>query len=199
MLSIHPTNPQSCTPNLLPARINHNGPINDTQRYWKPETDEKGVYRLNEPTTPRFATKQLYLLHVLTTIPGTQHAYFRGRHLHGTPIALPSNYTGAILNVTDKSLPTTQSQPTQTPVEQQDIEDQDDEEEEMEVDPEEIKIAEQIGSFDSIVVWEHGGKVDEEKDGYVRGVREWIGWAESMHVDEDEEEEETERDDGKTA
>jgi len=59
----------------------------------------------------------------------------------------------------------------------------------MEVETEDIKIAEQIGSFDSIVVWEHGGKVDEEKDGYVRGVREWIGWAESMHCDEEEEEE----------
>ena len=69
----------------------------------------------------------------------------------------------------------------------------------MEVDTEDIKIAEQIGSFDCIVVWEHGGKVDEEKDGYVRGVREWVGWAESMHCDEDEGEEETEGGDGKKA
>jgi ribonuclease H2 subunit C len=52
----------------------------------------------------------------------------------------------------------------------------------------ETKIAEQIGSFGEIVVWEHGGKVDEERDGFVRGMREWIGWAECMHVDDEEEE-----------
>lgn len=45
MLAINATKPQKCTPNLLPARINHAGPINDTKRYWKPETDEKGVFK----------------------------------------------------------------------------------------------------------------------------------------------------------
>jgi ribonuclease H2 subunit C len=50
----------------------------------------------------------------------------------------------------------------------------------------EVKIAEQIGEFDEIMVWEHGGQVDEERDGFVRGVREWTGFAETMHVDEEE-------------
>lgn len=43
MLSIQSTNSNKCTPNLLPARLNHNGPINNTQRYWSPTTDEKGT------------------------------------------------------------------------------------------------------------------------------------------------------------
>lgn len=46
MLSIQPpsaSKPQKCTPNLLPARIHHDGPINDPQRYWTPEKDEDGM------------------------------------------------------------------------------------------------------------------------------------------------------------
>jgi hypothetical protein len=43
MLSIQTADSKKCTPNLLPARINHNGPINNTQRYWAPTTDEKGT------------------------------------------------------------------------------------------------------------------------------------------------------------
>ncbi|KAH3995141.1 hypothetical protein HBI81_143240 [Parastagonospora nodorum] len=150
MLAIQPSNPQKCTPHLLPARINHNGPINDTSRYFKPETDDRG----------------------------TQHVHFRGRHLHGTPIPLPATHTGAILHVTDKILP------TQSHSNSQDDEQDEDEEDEV---IEDVKIAEQIGSFDEIVVWEHGGAVDEERDGFVRGVREWVGWAGSMHVDDEEE------------
>lgn len=55
--------------------------------------------------------------------------------------------------------------------------------------PEEVKIAEQIGEFDEVVVWGHGGAVDEGSDMFVRGVREWVGFAESMHCDVEDEEE----------
>ena len=147
MLSIQPSNPQKCTPNLLPARINHNGPINDAQRYWKPETDDKGK----------------------------QHAYFRGRHLHGTALPLPENYTGAVLHVTGKQLPQARTQP------------QPDGEEEVEESiPVEVTIAEQVASFDEVLVWGHGGEVDGSQDIFIRGMNEWVGFAESMHVDEEE-------------
>jgi len=52
---------------------------------------------------------------------------------------------------------------------------------------EEVKIAEQIGHFDSIVVWGHGGVVEEQGDEFVRGVTEWVGFAEGMHCDDDDE------------
>jgi hypothetical protein len=29
-----------CTPNLLPCKINHDGPVNASERYWKAETGE---------------------------------------------------------------------------------------------------------------------------------------------------------------
>ncbi|KAJ4329926.1 hypothetical protein N0V87_010449 [Didymella glomerata] len=155
MLSIQTADSKKFTPNLLPARINHNGPINNTQRYWAPTTDEKG----------------------------TQHVHFRGRHLHGTILPLPATHTGAILSITDKLAPQAPTQLRET------AEPLDDEDDEMEHEsPEEVKIAEQIGEFDEVVVWGHGGTVDEGSDMFVRGVREWVGFAESMHCDEEGEE-----------
>ncbi|KAF1841224.1 uncharacterized protein K460DRAFT_380933 [Cucurbitaria berberidis CBS 394.84] len=155
MLSIQPARTQKCTPNLLPARINHNGPINNAQQYWKPETDSKGK----------------------------QHAFFRGRHLHGTALPLPANYTGAILHVTDKTLPHSQAPGNNDGADGDDVEEAD-EEESL---PVEVKIAEQIGEFDEMVVWGHGGEVDGAQDVFVRGMQEWVGFAESMHGTGDEE------------
>jgi ribonuclease H2 subunit C len=49
----------------------------------------------------------------------------------------------------------------------------------------EVKIAEQVGTFDEVVVWGHGGEVDGSQDVFIRGMNEWVGFAESMHVDEE--------------
>ncbi|KAH7130389.1 ribonuclease H2, subunit C [Dendryphion nanum] len=149
MLSIQPSKTQQkCTPNLLPARINHNGPVNNASQYWKPETDPQGK----------------------------DHAYFRGRHLHGTAVPLPANYAGAVLNVTEKDLP-------ETPGDKSGVdEDPEGEDDDMKV---EVKIAEQIGTFDEMMVWKHGSVVDEKADIYVRSVEEWIGFAEAMHCEDD--------------
>ncbi|KAF2268839.1 ribonuclease H1 small subunit [Lojkania enalia] len=146
MLAIQPTSSgsQKCTPNLLPARLNHNGPINATERYWKPESSEDGKPK----------------------------AYFRGRHLHGTPLPLPSNYTGAILHITDKNLPAMDNDKMEAGV--------DDEEESEKV---EVKVAEQVGTFGEVMLWEHGGAIDKDEDTYTRGIGEWIGFAEAMHVE----------------
>lgn len=116
---------------------------------------------------------------------GTQHVHFRGRHLHGTPLPLPSHYTGAVLSITDKLAPQAPSQPRTTePTHDDGDEDIDEAVDEL---PEEVKIAEQIGEFDEVVVWGHGGTVDEGSDFFVRGVREWVGFAEAMHCEEEDE------------
>jgi ribonuclease H2 subunit C len=182
MLAIHPSSPQKTTPNLLPTRIHHNGPINSAARYWTPSTDDKG----DIPANLAFRN----IAKADSPNPGTQHVHFRGRHLHGTPIALPDNYTGAVLRVTDELAPRLQQAANQSTSQSQSHTDEEDENgdelEEMEV---ETKIAKQIGEFDEVVIWEHGGRVDEERDGFVRGLREWVGFAERMHVDDEEEEE----------
>ena len=113
---------------------------------------------------------------------GKQHAYFRGRHLHGTTVPLPDNYTGAVLHVTDKQLPHSQAQRHAQIEEDR----EDDDEDAAEGEEVEINIAEQIAEFEEVIVWEHGGAVDGEQDMFVRGLTEWVGFAESMHADEEE-------------
>ena len=49
----------------------------------------------------------------------------------------------------------------------------------------EVKVAEKIGQFEEIVVWGHGGTVEAESDVYVRGMREWISFAEAANEEED--------------
>jgi len=177
MLSIQPSvsrptskpSPQKVTPNLLPMRIAHNGPINATARFFTPT-----------PTNSNNAS-------ATTT---TSHAHFRGRHLHGTTIALPEGYTGAVLHITEKQLPRTQAHQHRQTVQngRSDGSEEDEEEEQEGVDDTEAEtaIAEQVGEFDEIVVWGHGGVVDEGGDMYVRGLREWVGFAESMHCEMEE-------------
>jgi len=171
MLAIKSSNSQKCTPNLLPARVNHNGPVNDTERYWQPTKDENGM-RL--PSLPSNFTH---------TSPGKLHAYFRGRHLHGTTLPLPTNYTGAILHITDETLPRTQSQ-SHASMDNDPMEEDEEDEEEVTVD---VKVAEKVGDFEEMVVWGHGGEIDGRQDAFVRGMEEWISFAEAIHAEGDEE------------
>ncbi|KAH9874353.1 hypothetical protein IAQ61_003542 [Plenodomus lingam] len=160
MLSIQSSQPQKVTPNLLPLLISHNGPIHSASRFFTPSTD---------PSSPS---------------NNTQHAHFRGRHLHGTPVALPEGYTGAVLHLTGRQLPPTRRQP-QEQRHGDESGGEDAEEEDMDV---QLGVADQVGEFDELVVWGHGAPVEESRDAYVRGLEEWVGFAESMHCDEDEQE-----------
>ena len=178
MLAIQPSKSQKCIPNLLPARLNHDGPVNDAGRYWQPEVDEKGASH---------SSALPYHLH-LTAPAGKAHVYFRGRHLHGTSLPLPTNYTGAVLSITDKNLPQDRAREDQMDGEHHYDHDNDDEGDTLQL---EIKVAEQVGEFDEVMVWGHGGEVDAGQDMVMRGVQEWIGFAESMHVDDDTKHEKT--------
>ncbi|KAF2659159.1 ribonuclease H1 small subunit, partial [Lophiostoma macrostomum CBS 122681] len=149
---------QTCTPNLLPAHIHHNGRIPSTSQYWMPETDESGK----------------------------PHAYFRGRHLHGTVLRLPENYTGAVMRVTDKDVPKDARRENDSGGDEEEDEDEDGEMD----DDVEIKIAQKVAEFEEMIVWGHGGVVDESEDVYARGIREWIGFAEAMHREDGDGDEE---------
>lgn len=52
-------------------------------------------------------------------------------------------------------------------------------EDEEEAEPE-VKILEEQATFDEVMVWGHELVVDEDSDPYVRGVEEWIGFAEQV-------------------
>jgi len=47
-----------CTPNLLPCRINHDGPVNASAEYWAPEDDKgKRIQGIRERTVSHGANK----------------------------------------------------------------------------------------------------------------------------------------------
>ncbi|KAF2180062.1 ribonuclease H1 small subunit, partial [Zopfia rhizophila CBS 207.26] len=160
--------PQQCTPNLLPARLYHNGPISTSEPYWNPTSSNTST-----TTTTTTSTSD-------DTDSTTPTAYFRGRRLLGTPLSLPSNYEGAILHITDKDLPS--SNPN---ISANGDDERMDDEEERENQRVEVKVAEKVGTFDEVVVWEHGSLVGGSEDCYVRGLDEWVEFAESMHVEEE--------------
>ncbi|CZR63243.1 uncharacterized protein PAC_13140 [Phialocephala subalpina] len=66
-----------CTPNILPCRINHNGPVDASKRYWNPTQ----------------------------TSDGKTAAYFRGKKLYGKEVKVPEGYRGVVLSSTDRILP----------------------------------------------------------------------------------------------
>lgn len=150
MLAIQPSSSsstKSLTPNLLPCQIKHSGPIRTSKRHWNPTTT----------TSPSQNTK-----HSRTT-------YLRGRKLLGKSIPLPENYTGKVLQKTDRILP---AKPKVAG------EEEDDEDGEQ---PVEVKVMEEKGTFQEIVVWGHEA-VPEEGDVYVKGMEEWIAFAEAVSI-----------------
>jgi len=49
MLAIQrrPDEAEKCTPNLLPCKVNYDGPVDAKERFWKPEQDQGAVARLS--------------------------------------------------------------------------------------------------------------------------------------------------------
>ena len=76
---------------------------------------------------------------------------------------MPKGYKGVVMSKTERVLP-------RLPTED------DGEEEEKEI---EVKVMEEVGDWDSIMVWGHEVVMDEE-DPYVRGVEEWVGFSASV-------------------
>ena len=73
-----------CTPNILPCRIHHDGPIQLSDRYWAPSSDEQRTTQ----NKPYIFTRNLM-------ISETSHtAHFRGRKLRGRRVAIPEGYQG---------------------------------------------------------------------------------------------------------
>jgi ribonuclease H2 subunit C len=153
MLAIKPksANPPTITANLLPCRINHDGPISLSARLWSPSTTPADPSADNNPTEDANEKAQQPIAH------------FRGRRLHGRQVLVPAGYTGAVIKPTKEV-------PQQAPQEDED---------EME---ETTYVAEQEATFDKIVVWRHESVADGMEDRYVRGVEEWIGFAEAVSL-----------------
>jgi len=103
-----------------------------------------------------------------TSSDGKHTSYFRGRKLSGKALKLPDGYKGAVLSKTDRTLLRADA-PGQE-------EDDDGEDEEPEVG-----VMEEIADFEEIMVWGHEVLPDEKEDPYIKGLEEWIEWAEKIH------------------
>jgi hypothetical protein len=86
-------------------------------------------------------------------------------------VKIPEGYKGVILSSTDQKLP----KEPQTSEEEDEL----DENEQSE----EIGILEEQAEFDEVMVWGHEALPDESTDPYVRGVQEWIAFAEQVCSD----------------
>jgi ribonuclease H2 subunit C len=159
MLAIQPSNNGSTKkviPNILPCAIKHNGPVNASPRYWDPQEDDSE----NKAST----------------------VYFRGRKLRGRRVDVPEGYTGVVLQKTDTLSTSTKGNGAAMADRLRRMEEGEDEDEDMVMDePVEVKVLEQKGRFDEIRVWGHDA-VPEADDVFVKGVQEWIGFAEAVSL-----------------
>ncbi|KAK4962248.1 hypothetical protein LTR66_000740 [Elasticomyces elasticus] len=155
-----------CTPNVLPCKLHHNGPVSASERYWKPETVEEGQ----------------------------STAYFRGRKLKGRRIKVPAGYEGgtghayntmatdadneSIGVVLQKSNSVYNTKPPRSSIPQDDeLDDGPDNEE----DSEEARVHLRSSTFQELVVWGHEVAPEDSENPYVKGVEEWMAFAHAIH------------------
>lgn len=103
-------------------------------------------------------------------LDGQKTAYFRGRKLHGKTLKLPEGYCGSVV---EKGQPKPQERSQDEIAE--DLEIQEDNDHQIEVGAMHGK-----STFDEVVVWGHESIADSGADPYVRGIDEWISFAEQV-------------------
>ncbi|KAI0972807.1 ribonuclease H2, subunit C [Xylaria arbuscula] len=104
---------------------------------------------------------------------GLQTAYFRGRKLHGKALKLPEGYYGVVVEKTDAK-PQTSSAEQEPADEDIDV---------IENPEDQLEVGEMRGkaAFDELMIWGHESTSDSTADPYVRGMEEWIAFAEEIH------------------
>lgn len=160
MLALQPSSSKqpALIPNLLPCKIAHSGPIPTSQRHWNPLPTRSPKHHSD-----------------------SHEVHFRGRKLRSKQLKLPEKYTGVVAQKTERRLlpqPQQGGQPQGRRDEIEEDQDQDEEDDDIQL-PIEVKILETNGTFDQVVIWAHEA-VPEGEDVYVKGIEEWIGFAESV-------------------
>lgn len=96
-------------------------------------------------------------------------AYFRGRELYGRSLNFSSQYQGIVVESTEKKMPK----------EHHEAQEEDGSEGAEEL-AEEVSVMEEKAAFNEMLVWGHDALPDDLIDPYVRGVEEWIAFAERV-------------------
>ncbi|BCS30249.1 ribonuclease H2 subunit C [Aspergillus puulaauensis] len=96
-----------------------------------------------------------------------QTAYFRGRRLRGRQVQIPEGYEGVVATHTDREMPkVTDSESTNEEGEQD----------------EPVKVLQKQATFGEYMVWGHE-TIPAADDTFVKGVEEWVKFAEAMHTE----------------
>ncbi|SMR58556.1 unnamed protein product [Zymoseptoria tritici ST99CH_1A5] len=182
MLAIVPSSSSSqlklLHPNILPCSIKHSGPMRISKRYWNPRQQvlSKHLSKSNDETTDGTVPTD-----PATSTTKVPTVYLRGRKLLAKRLPLPAGYTGHLLQKTNTILPVKPKM--RVPRHRQDVEDDEEDEEEEEELPAEVKVVEEKGRFEEILVWGHESVPSEDgEDVFVRGLGEWVGWANRIHA-----------------
>lgn len=102
------------------------------------------------------------------SIDGKNTAYFRGRKLYGRKVNIPKGYRGVIASSTERIV--------EDPMDEE-AREVEEEEDELRV---ETKVLEEEKGFEEVVVWDHEVVPATLDDVYVKGMEEWIGFAEKV-------------------
>ena len=110
-------------------------------------------------------------------VDGKLEAYFRGRKLKGREVMVPGGYRGSICSQANKGSEAGEETTGGCEGNGEELEvDKDDEEIGEEG---EVQKLEEVASFDEIVLWGHESLVEGD-DPFLKGVEEWIGFAEAV-------------------
>lgn len=109
----------------------------------------------------------------------TKTSYFRGRRLRGKTLKLPPGYTGVAAQATERLLPQQLQQwrneagvdESAAGAEDEDLDDK----------PEPVKILQSTSTFNEVTIWGHD-MLPAADDPFVKGIEEWIAFAEAIHV-----------------
>ncbi|KAK6434194.1 hypothetical protein LTR95_009623 [Oleoguttula sp. CCFEE 5521] len=107
---------------------------------------------------------------------GTSTAYFRGRKLRGKTVKLPADYEGVLLEKTEKPIIAKPAAPT--------FDENGEVEDAAVVQHVETKVMDRKAAFEEVMVWGHDA-LPEDGDEFVKGLGEWIGFAEAIHTYDD--------------
>lgn len=162
------TQPQLSTAHLLPCRIHHDGPVRTSRRYWDPKPGHGPPSIL---TLPKKKDERAVANEENNVADGKPEAYFRGRRLNGRPVRVPEGYRGVVVREGEEEA----DKVGKGGAIEEEMEEGDEEEQV------EVKTLDEVARFEELVVWGHE-TVPEDDDVFVKGVEEWIRFAEAVSL-----------------
>ena len=109
-------------------------------------------------------------------VDGRLEAYFRGRKLKGREVKVPGGYIGSIVRREEGEKEREEGSRNEQKRDGAELEVEEEEEEE---EGDEVQELNEVASFDKIVLWGHESLVEGD-DPFVKGVEEWVGFAEAV-------------------